>query len=82
MRHLFREYLDTRLRAYEKLPDLKAFDQELARAKQMKQDIWSDAVAFSTGDPTQNIARLLLPALNEIMSPPAVPSRAVLICRH
>jgi hypothetical protein len=67
MRHLFREYLDTRLRAYEKLPDLKALDQELARAAQMQQGIWSHAVAFSTGDPTQNIARLLLPALNEMI---------------
>jgi hypothetical protein len=29
MRRLFREYLDARLRAYEKLPDLSAAEQEL-----------------------------------------------------
>jgi hypothetical protein len=32
MRHLFRQYLDARLRVYEKLPDMGAADQELAAA--------------------------------------------------
>jgi hypothetical protein len=67
MRRLFREYLDTRLRAYQKLPDLRAAEQELARAGQIQQEIWSRAVSASRGDPTQNAARLLLPALNEMI---------------
>lgn len=67
MRRLFREYLDTRLRVYEKLPDLMAADQELARAAQIQQEIWSRAVTASRADSTQNVPRLLLPALNEMI---------------
>src|ERR1700687_6237841 len=32
LRRLFREYLDARLRVYERLPDLRAAEQELANA--------------------------------------------------
>jgi hypothetical protein len=67
MRRLFREYLDARLSVYEKLPDLKAVEQELGRATKLQQEIWSRAVIASRGDPTQNSARLLLPALNEMI---------------
>jgi hypothetical protein len=67
MRRLFREYLDSRLHVYEKLPDLKAADDELARGAQIQQVIWSRAATASRADPTQNAARLLLPALNEMI---------------
>ena len=67
MRRLFREYLDARLSVYEKLPDLKAVEQELARAASLQQEIWSRAVSGSRTDRTQNSARLLLPALNEMI---------------
>jgi hypothetical protein len=67
MRRLFREYLDARLGIYEKLPDLKAVDQELAPATALQQEIWTHAVSASRNDPTQNSARLLLPALNEMI---------------
>ncbi len=68
MRHLFREYLNARMGGYERLPDLEAADQEFARAAQIQQKIWSDAVTASGDDPTQNMARLLLlPALNEMI---------------
>ncbi len=67
MRRLLREYLDTRLRAYDKLPDLPAAEQELQRANQMQREIWSRAVNASREDPTGNAARVLLPALNEMI---------------
>jgi Protein of unknown function (DUF4239) len=67
MRRLFRQYLDARLSVSEKLPDLKAVDQELARAAELQHEIWSRAVSASRGDPTQNSARLLLPAINEMI---------------
>lgn len=67
MRHLFREYLDTRLLVYEKLPDVEASEQEIANAGRLQQKIWSRAVIASRGDPTQNAARLLLPALNQMI---------------
>jgi len=67
MRHLFREYLDTRLLVDEKLPDVEASEQEIANARRLQQKIWSRAVIASRGEPTQNAARLLLPALNEMI---------------
>jgi len=67
MRRLFRDYLDTRLRVYQALPDLRAAEQQLARASQLQQEIWSKAVTGSREDSSQNAARLLLPALNDMM---------------
>jgi hypothetical protein len=67
MRHLFREYLDARLLVYAKFPDLKAVDQELGRVRELQQEIWSQAVTSNHTDSTQNIARLLLPAINEMI---------------
>jgi hypothetical protein len=67
MRRFFREYLDARLRVHQKLPDLKAAEQELAQATKIQQAIWSQAVILSRADPTQAAARLLLPALNEMI---------------
>jgi len=56
----FRRYLDARLAAYKKFPDLKASAAELAKAERTGEEIWSKAVADS-GVPTRI---LLLPALN------------------
>lgn len=67
MRRRFREYLDTRLRVYEKLPDLTAADQEMAHAAQLQQEIWAGAIAARPADPTGDVARLLLPALNDMI---------------
>lgn len=67
IRRMFRQYLDARLGAYEKLPDLGATERELDRCSRLQQEIWSRAVAASRGDPTRNAARLLLPALNEMI---------------
>jgi hypothetical protein len=67
MRRLFMQYLGARLSVYEKLPDLKAVDQELAQATELQHEIWSRAVSASRGDSTQNSARLLLPAINEMI---------------
>jgi hypothetical protein len=67
MRRLFRDYLDARLRVYDKLPDLKAAEEELERVRELQKEIWSHAIAASRNDPTQNTARLLLPAINEVI---------------
>lgn len=67
LRALFRDYLDVRLRVYEKLPDVEAADKELTRAAHLQQEIWSDAVVASRNDSTNNSARLLLPAINEMI---------------
>src|SRR5262249_19161936 len=67
LRRLFRDYLDTRILVYQKLPDVKAAEQQLARAAELQMEIWSHAVAASHNDPTHNVARLCLPAINEMI---------------
>ncbi len=80
MRSLFREYIATRLRAYEKLPDLQAADAEIASAAQVQQEIWARAVIAGRADPTQNTARLLLPALNEMID--VTTARTIVLHAH
>jgi hypothetical protein len=80
MRRLFREYLDARLQVYEKLPDLKAAEAAIALAEQEQQVIWSRAVAASQADSSQNVARLLLPALNDMMD--VTTSRTIALHTH
>jgi hypothetical protein len=63
MRALFRSYLDARLAAYRKLPDVTAARAELARATTIQQDLWTQTVASTRAD-DGSAARLLLPALN------------------
>jgi hypothetical protein len=67
VRQLFREYLDSRLRMYALLPDMAAARAELARTQLIQRDIWSHAVEASRIDTTGNAARLLLPALNDMI---------------
>jgi len=67
IRGLFRDYLDARIRVYQKLPDVEAAEQELGRVAELQKQIWSRAVAASRNDSTQNTARLLLPAINDMI---------------
>jgi len=67
IRQLFRRYLDARLSAYDQLPDPVAVAQELAQAAQVQQEIWSRTVTVTREDPSKESARLLLPAINEMI---------------
>lgn len=58
----FRAYLDARLAAYEKIPDLEAVALELARAVEIQADIWNQALAAGRDLPQATM--LLVPALN------------------
>jgi hypothetical protein len=80
MRNLFRQYLNARLGVYEKLPDLAAAAEDLQHAAQLQQEIWSHAIAGSRDDPTQNVARLLLPALNDMID--VTTSRTIALHTH
>jgi len=80
IRSLFRQYLDARIQLYEKLHSVSAADEELNRAAQLQQDIWSKSVAAGFADPTQNIARLLLPALNDMID--VATSRTIALRTH
>jgi hypothetical protein len=79
MRHLFRDYLDRRL-VYEKPSNPEAAERELRRAQLLQQQIWSRAVTVSRADPSQDVARLLLPALNEMID--VTTSRTIALHTH
>jgi hypothetical protein len=65
LRDLFRQYLDTRIAVYEKVPDLEAARGELKKAATLQGVIWGRAVAACQQAPTP-LAAQLLPALNEM----------------
>src|SRR5688572_24887862 len=64
LRELFRQYLDSRLETYRKLPDLTAAKAELARSLKLQGDIWSNAITACRDSGSQPAHMLLLPALN------------------
>ena len=80
----FRRYLDARLAAYRKIPDLSAAAIEFANATRAQEDIWERAVAACVAQGGEPARMLLLPSLNEMfdiaearllamrMHPPAV----------
>jgi ABC-type glycerol-3-phosphate transport system permease component len=67
MRLLFREYLDARLHVYDNLTDADATSRALDQAAQLQQKIWSQGVRATQAAPSEIPARLLLPALNEMI---------------
>lgn len=66
LRGLFRQYVDSRLEVYRRLPDLNAARAELDRSIQMQGEIWRLAVAGCQTAEGQRVAMLVLPALNEM----------------
>ena len=65
LRRLFREYLDARISAYQRLPDIEAAEKEFERAAATQRTIWTRAVEASSADTSMVASRLLLPALND-----------------
>jgi hypothetical protein len=66
LRDLFRRYADARIRAWAKVPDLRAVEAELAGARQLQTEIWSAAVTAAAREPSLGAVLLLVPALNEM----------------
>jgi hypothetical protein len=68
LRELFRQYVDSRLETYRKLPDVEAAGLEMATSKKLQEEIWVEAVA-ATRLPGSHPAAglLLLPALNDMI---------------
>jgi hypothetical protein len=68
IRENFRQYVDSRLATYRKLPDIAAAKAEFARSIQLQGEIWTQAVAAGRLDGAPPPATmLLLPALNEMI---------------
>ncbi|CDH45911.1 hypothetical protein [Candidatus Contendibacter odensensis] len=67
LRESVRRYVDARLEAYRKLPDVEAAKVELAKAAQLQNEIWNQAIAAGRLEGAQPAATmLLLPALNQM----------------
>jgi hypothetical protein len=68
LREHFRQYVDSRLETYRRLPDLEAATAEMANSAKLQGVIWSESVA-AVGLPGSHpsAALLLLPALNDMI---------------
>jgi uncharacterized membrane protein len=67
MRRLFRDYVDARLVVYGNLSDAQATERAVHRVEQIQAEIWSRAIDASRSDQSHDTARLLLPALNQMI---------------
>jgi hypothetical protein len=65
LRDLFRQYLDARLEAYRRLPDVAAAKDALAQSTEFQAQIWNEALEASRAAPQATM--LLLPALNAMI---------------
>ena len=68
LRQLFREYLDSRLEAHRKIPDVEAAKAELATSEKLQREIWNRATAATRSPGAHpDAAKLLIPALNQMI---------------
>ena len=68
MRGYFRDYLDSRLAVYDKLPDLRAATTELERSRMLQRTIWKGAVtAIRKGTGSPFSSNLLLGSINSMI---------------
>ena len=68
LRESFRRYLDTRIEVYQKLPDMAAAKESLAKANELQSEIWRQAVVASQAKGAAPAAPILLvPALNAMI---------------
>jgi hypothetical protein len=68
LQELFRNYVDSRLETYRKLPNMEAAQMEMANSKRIQEEIWTEAIAatrLSNSHP--DAGKLLLPALNNMI---------------
>jgi hypothetical protein len=63
LRDLFRRYLDSRLAVFQKIPDLAAVREELAKNGELQTQIWTRAMAACQSAPAVVVAQVV-PALN------------------
>jgi hypothetical protein len=63
-RELLRQYLDSRIKTYELLPDVEAATGELARSRRLQAAMWTRAVALARETGAPPAMGLLLPSIN------------------
>lgn len=64
LRGMFKQYLDSRLDTYRKLPDLDAAMAEMALSRKYQDEIWTYSVTACRDSGSQSCNMLLLPAIN------------------
>jgi hypothetical protein len=80
MRRLFRQYLDSRLEVYEEPTDIEAAKKTLAKSSTLQDNIWVEAVACTRlPGAHEDAAKLLLPALNQMIDITTTRTNATLI---
>jgi hypothetical protein len=67
LRELFREYLDSRLESYRKLPDLQAALAEVGHSVELQGKIWTQAVAACRAQGNPAATSLVLASLNGLI---------------
>jgi len=67
LQQLFKDYVHARLKVYALFPDEEAVQREMVHVGALQATIWSTAVAACKVEGTDVSARLLLPALNEMI---------------
>jgi hypothetical protein len=68
LRDRFRQYVDSRLEAYRKMPDLAAAKAEFERSKTLRNDIWTQAVTATRDSGYQPVAMLILLAIGRMIN--------------
>ena len=64
----FRQYLDTRIAIYRKVPDIGDVKEELAKSERLQKEIWRQAVnGVRAADAAPQATVVLLPALTEMI---------------
>jgi hypothetical protein len=67
LRQLFRQYVDARIRVYATPADPVTTDAAVAAAETMHRRIWASVVDAARNDASQNVARVVVPAINEMI---------------
>jgi hypothetical protein len=68
IRQLFRRYVDSRLETYRRLPNMQAAETEMAKSKELQEEIWIQSVAATRlANSHPDAGKLLLPALNNMI---------------
>ena len=68
LQDLFRQYVDSRLETYHRLPNMQAAEEEMAKSKELQEEIWAQAVeATQLSAAHPDAGKLLLPALNNMI---------------
>jgi hypothetical protein len=67
VRALFRRYVEARLRAFDRSLDAKGLARASSDASALQQNLWAAAIAARGLDATGDVARVVIPALNEMI---------------